>query len=65
MLSLNECRRTLGPVGESLSDEEVLEIRDALRALAEIAWEARIKPLLKASKLSTTAPQSTESKVVE
>jgi len=53
MLSLDECKRTLGPVAEKLSDEEILDIRDALRELAEIAWETRIKPLLKAGQLST------------
>jgi len=39
MISLPECRRILGSTAQSLSDGEVLSIRDALRELAEIALE--------------------------
>ena len=39
MIALSECRRILGSTAQSLSDDEVLSIRDALRELAEIALE--------------------------
>jgi hypothetical protein len=43
MLSIAECRQILGATAESLSDEEVLNIRDSLRELAEIGFETKIK----------------------
>jgi len=41
MISLNDARRLLGAAAKSLSDEEILSQRDALRELAEIALETR------------------------
>lgn len=38
MLSLDECRRHLGPCSD-LSDEELVLLRDALYRLAEVAVE--------------------------
>jgi hypothetical protein len=37
ILSLPACRRLLGPVGDSLSDVEVVRLRDQLYALARFA----------------------------
>jgi hypothetical protein len=40
MLTINECKKYLNPeIIEKLSDKDVLEIRDALYELAEIALE--------------------------
>lgn len=40
LLSLPACRRLLGPVGHSLSDPEVVRLRDQLYALAQCAVAA-------------------------
>jgi hypothetical protein len=40
LLSLPACRRLLGPVGDSLSDAEVVQLRDQLYALAQSAVAA-------------------------
>jgi hypothetical protein len=40
LLSLPACRRLLGPVGHSLSDAEVVRLRDQLYALAQSAIAA-------------------------
>jgi hypothetical protein len=40
LLSLPACRRLLGHVGDSLSDAEVLRLRDQLYALAQCAVAA-------------------------
>lgn len=56
MLSIAECRGILGAVAEGLPDEEVLNIRDALKELAEIAFETNVK----SSKLCTLSTQSSE-----
>ncbi len=45
MISLTDARRMLDPTAQSLSDEEVLRLRDAVRELAEIALEARAERL--------------------
>jgi hypothetical protein len=39
MLSLQECRKILGATAEKYSDEEILNIRDQLRELANLALE--------------------------
>lgn len=39
MLSIEECRKTLGKKWEWLSDEQVIEIRDALYELGNIIFD--------------------------
>ena len=43
MISLEEFRKLLGKYGESLSDQEVEEIRDAQYQMAELAFREWIK----------------------
>lgn len=35
MLSIEECRKTLGEAGEGMTDERVQELRDTLYAIVE------------------------------
>ena len=39
MLSIEQCRKHLGEEGDDLSDEQVREIREAMREIAIIALE--------------------------
>ena len=39
MLSLEECRKELGDVAKTMSDERILEVRDDLYTLSEIALD--------------------------
>jgi hypothetical protein len=38
-MSVEECRKHLGDKGNQMSDEEVVEIRDSLYGLAELALD--------------------------
>jgi hypothetical protein len=42
MISLADSKRILGPDAHNLSDEEIANIRDLLRELAEIALETKV-----------------------
>jgi hypothetical protein len=46
MLSLADSKRILSSVARNMSDEEILDIRDSLRELAEIALEIQAETLL-------------------
>tara|TARA_B100000508_G_scaffold140877_2_gene144000 strand:- start:717 stop:941 length:225 start_codon:yes stop_codon:yes gene_type:complete len=39
MLSIEECRKHLGEKGEQMTDEEVVEVKESLYGLAELADE--------------------------
>ena len=43
MISIKECRELLGEKGMTLSDEEILEIRNFLYALARIGYDEMCK----------------------
>ena len=58
MITLADCRRILGETAKSLSDEEVLKVRDQLRELAELALESRSA----GSKNEPVTPLQAESK---
>ncbi len=40
MINLSECRKILREDGEKLTDEEIVQLRDYLNLLAEIAIES-------------------------
>jgi hypothetical protein len=43
MLSLLEFKKSLGPLAEQISDEEIVRIRDVFDKIADIAFERYLK----------------------
>ena len=43
MISVQKCRQILGPAAESLSEEDILTIRDGLYELAQVTLEIAIE----------------------